>query len=228
MHHLSSKKAMTLLMICGLSGCASIVGGTHQHLSVEARSGGQSVQGANCTVTNNRGTQSVTTPGTVTVRRDSSPLDVQCVKDGAPVGSQMTYATVRGMVWGNILFGGLIGLIVDFGNGAAHHYPNMISVMLNAPSSHGYSYISPSVPSPISYSQPQNSPQVDLASLDGRISASMFNAAQNVAARRQCDRAIRVLMADGQRALFESTCPTTAALQIECTGASCKAMHPEG
>jgi hypothetical protein len=235
MHQLGNK-AIMLAIICALSGCASITGGTRQHVAVETTSAGQSIAGANCTVSNDRGTQNVTTPGTVTVHRDSSPLDIHCDKDGAPIGGQLTYARVRGMVWGNIVFGGLIGLAIDFGNGAAHHYPNTISVMSNAAASpmsaqggapsmtrSEYSYSQPA-----SYNAPSNPQMVGMASLDSRISPAMFNSAQNIASAKQCDRAIRVVMADGQRALFESTCPASAALQIECTGVSCKPMHPEG
>ena len=116
-----SKKAAVLGLTCGLSACASIVGGTHQHLSVETHSTSQDVVGADCTVSNERGEQHVTTPGIVTVHRGSGPIQVRCVKDGEAIGDQSFASTVRPMEWGNILFGGLIGLVVDFSDDAAHH-----------------------------------------------------------------------------------------------------------
>lgn len=220
MHQLG-KQAIVLALVGGLSACASIVGGTHQQLTVKAQSGGQDIVGANCTVSNDRGSKNVTTPGTVSVHRDSGPLDVHCAKDGAPVGEQEFYSSVRGMVWGNLVFGGLVGVIVDFSNGAARHYPNVLTIMATG------------TPSAVSNGNAVDSsgmvrPASDLASLDPRISKGMFDAAQNVAAAQQCDRAIHVVMADGRHALFKSACPASSALQIECTDAACVPLRSAG
>ncbi|MBB6241236.1 hypothetical protein [Rhodanobacter sp. MP1X3] len=227
MHQLS-KKVAVIGLTYGLSACASIVGGTHQHLTVETRSANQDIVGADCTLSNERDTQHVTTPGTVTIHRGSAPLEVRCVKDGASIGGQSFYSTIRPMVWGNILFGGLIGLVVDFSNDAAHHYPNALTVLTTYSGQQTSTTYVPSVAAPGAVSAPglMGSSQPDgLASLDNRISPATFNAAQNVAARQQCDRAIHVVMADGQRALFESTCPASTTLQIECKAAECVPVH---
>jgi uncharacterized membrane protein len=55
----------------GLTGCASIVGGTNQIVSVEARQLDRvrMVRGAACELSNDKGVYYVTTPGTVTVMR---------------------------------------------------------------------------------------------------------------------------------------------------------------
>lgn len=229
MHHLSTK-AVVLGLTCGLSACASITGGTHQHLSVETRSAKQETIHADCTVSNSRGEQHVSTPGVVTLHRDSGPVDVRCMKDGAPIGGQEYLAHIRPMVWGNFLIGGVIGLIVDFSNGAARHYPDVLQVMTTYSNQPAYGYVSPVAGSGGMSTAGTTGPLPTdgLASLDRRISPAMFNAAQNVAATQQCGRDIHVVMADGQRALFDSRCPTSAPLQIECNGASCVPMHRAG
>lgn len=43
-------------------GCASIVNGHNQSVSVEAKSDAGAISGANCKLTNNKGTWFVTTP----------------------------------------------------------------------------------------------------------------------------------------------------------------------
>jgi hypothetical protein len=227
MHHLS-KKAVVLGLTCGLSACASITGGTHQHLSVETRSANHAMVSADCTVTNSRGEQHVATPGVVVVHRDRGPVDIRCVKDGAAIGGQQYLAHMRPMFWGNFLIGGLVGFIVDLSDGAARHYPDVLQVETTFNGQ----------PAFVSYAQPgsttgesparlaEGSMRVDrLASLDGRINQATFNAAQNVAASQQCGRDIHVVMADGQRALFNSRCPTTGPLQIECNAATCVPMR---
>ena len=104
-----------------LSSCATIVGGKYQNVSVDTKASDQSSIAAQCTLSNDRGTVSVTTPGTARVRRSDGALDVSCQKDGAQIGQQTYHASTRGMVWGNILFGGVIGwLIVDPATGAMY------------------------------------------------------------------------------------------------------------
>jgi len=227
--NLIAKTACVAACALLLSSCATIVGGKYQQVSVETKAADQSPIAAQCTLSNDRATVSVTTPGTARVRRSDGALDVTCQKDGTQIGQQTYHASTRGMVWGNILFGGLIGIVVDFTNGAAHHYPDHLSVtsynkhydasaMNNGvPATMGSGSAAASVPAAAS----------DMASLDRRIAPATFNAAQNVAAAKQCDRALRVLMADGARSLLESACPGGEPLHIECDNASCVAVHKE-
>jgi hypothetical protein len=110
-----------------LAGCASIVAGKNQPISVETRHKGQVVKGAHCELLNDKGKWFVTTPGSTMIQKSYGDLAVRCEKDGHDPG----LATVRstaGMVWGNILFGGLIGLAVDAGQGAGYDYPSLITV----------------------------------------------------------------------------------------------------
>ncbi|MFC4528844.1 hypothetical protein ISN76_17595 [Dyella halodurans] len=225
MQHLS-KKVVVIACAMSLTACASIVGGRYQHVSVEARAADQSVT-ADCTLSNGSGSVHLAVPGTAVVRRSSQSLNVTCAKDGKQIAQQSYESNVRGMVWGNILFGGLIGIVVDFSNGAAHHYPDKLSVLLpssyasipTVPVANGSSYAAQGAPN----ASPSSS---NLASLDRRISSPMFNAAQNIASTKQCDRAIRVLMVDGARAMFEAQCPGADLVQIECEGDHCVALHP--
>ena len=111
-----------------LSGCASIVNGVNQPVSVETRSNGKSIVGAACTLSSNKGTWFVTTPGTVTLHRGFQDLAVECTKDGIAPGTASVASHVKGMAFGNILIGGLIGVAVDSGNGAAFDYPDFIFI----------------------------------------------------------------------------------------------------
>jgi hypothetical protein len=110
------------------SGCASIVSGHNQSVSVETRHSGQSITGANCTLTNNKGTWFVTSPGSVTVHRSFQDMTVNCEKAGDQPGALTVKSSTKGMAFGNILFGGVIGAGVDIGTGAAYDYPPLITV----------------------------------------------------------------------------------------------------
>ncbi len=125
-----------------LSGCASIVDGSSQSLSVKTTSDGTDVADAQCTLTNNKGTWYLRTPGTVTVHRSYDDLNVACRKPGYVANVGSVPSSTRGMAFGNILFGGLIGAGVDMSTGAAYDYPSPIVVPLHPAATSGL----PSVP----------------------------------------------------------------------------------
>jgi hypothetical protein len=114
-----------------LQGCASIVSGSTEPLSVETKSStGDQITGAACKMTNDKGTWFVATPGTVPVHRSLNDLSVLCTKDGFQPASIVTPSTTKGIAFGNILFGGIIGAGVDASTGAAYDYPSLIPVLM--------------------------------------------------------------------------------------------------
>ena len=120
--------AIPALLLLTTSGCASIVNGTNQPLSVETRMKGTGLAGANCKLLNDKGTWFVTTPGSVTVHRSYEDLKVECEKEGIDPGISSVKSSTKGMAFGNILFGGVIGAGVDMANGSAYDYPPLIQV----------------------------------------------------------------------------------------------------
>ncbi|WP_316150470.1 hypothetical protein [Cupriavidus sp. BIC8F] len=120
--------AASAALSIGCTGCASIVGGNMQTLSVDARQDAQMVLGATCTLTNDKGKWFVTTPGSVGVQRSYDAMNVNCTKTGSEPGLNTVQSTTKPMAFGNIIFGGLIGAAIDVGSGAAYEYPNVITV----------------------------------------------------------------------------------------------------
>ncbi len=110
------------------TGCASIVSGQNQSLSVETLQAGKPFSGAACKLDNDKGSWYVTTPGSVTVRRSMEAINLRCEKDGMEPGVAAVQSATKGMAFGNILFGGFIGAAVDVGSGAAYDYPVLIQV----------------------------------------------------------------------------------------------------
>lgn len=121
---------VTIGMVTLLSGCASIVSGTNQVVSVETRQQSAQVSGATCQLVNDKGTYYVTTPGTVTVRRSLQDMSVKCEKENSASGVAAVKSSTKAMAFGNLLFGGVIGAGVDIASGAAYDYPSVIEVML--------------------------------------------------------------------------------------------------
>ena len=110
-----------------LTGCASIVNGTSQSVSVET----PPVTHATCSLTNHKGKWFIPeTPGSVTVHRSYDDLIVQCQKPGYLPVTQKVKSHTKAMAFGNAIFGGAIGVGVDVADGAAYNYPAQISVPL--------------------------------------------------------------------------------------------------
>ena len=110
------------------TGCASIVSGNHQPVSINTGE----VRNATCTLENNKGVWYVpNTPGSVVVTRSFSEISVTCQKKGYHTTVRRVGSTTKAMAFGNILFGGVIGVGVDAASGAAYDYPQEILVPLH-------------------------------------------------------------------------------------------------
>ena len=128
------KASLALCLICAmLAGCASIIDGEDQQVSVATTSHAQPVSGQSCVLRNTRGMWTVVSPGTTKIRRADDALRVRCEAPGyAPRGTQVE-SGVNGMVFGNILIGGLVGYLVDRSSGAAFQYPEQIAIEMGEP-----------------------------------------------------------------------------------------------
>jgi hypothetical protein len=121
--------AILAAILC--TGCASIVGGQNQSISVTtANSDGNNVDGAKCNLQNDKGSWYATTPGSVTVRRSYGDLLVTCKLDGAGPGTASVKSTTKALAFGNVVFGGVIGVAVDTASGAAYDYPTSIRIAM--------------------------------------------------------------------------------------------------
>lgn len=98
-----------MLMLCAcLTGCATIINGSDQEIGVSSNPAGAQV-----TVNNRRKT---TTPDTVHLQRNENHI-MLFELEGYEPGSATVTNSASGWMWGNIVFGGLIGLVVDLVSG---------------------------------------------------------------------------------------------------------------
>ena len=137
------------LVVVLSSGCASIVSGTNQSVSVVTHSAsGEPFTGATCSLVNDKGSWYVTTPGSVTVHRSYGPLAVDCTKEGSEPGRLSVVSSTKVMAAGNIIFGGVVGVGVDVATGSAFDYPESIHVNMGTPKAAGSTTNAPPAESP--------------------------------------------------------------------------------
>jgi hypothetical protein len=117
------KRVLLVSCLGFLPGCATIVhGGGSQGVGISS-----TPAGAKVTVD---GVLSGVTPVTVQLKR-KMPHRVEVGLDGYSIWSGTLEPSVSGWIWGNIAFGGLIGLGVDFASGGAYQLsPESLSATL--------------------------------------------------------------------------------------------------
>jgi len=130
----SSRWMVAFALLGGLlvfPGCASIVSGTNQHVKITSNPDAANVKVEQLSGANNIVQWEGKTPASIKLSRNGSYL-VTLSSDGyrteqIPVSS----AGMNGWVWGNIVFGGIIGIVIDSADGAAKNLePNAIDVRM--------------------------------------------------------------------------------------------------
>jgi len=126
---LSARKICLFTVLSALSGCASIVTGTTQRIAVNS-----DPEGASCRVSRGGITLGVvpSTPGSVLVHRGSTGLDITCSKPGYALAQTTQPTNIETWIFGNVLIGGLIGVVIDFSTGAAYTYDGDAMLALDA------------------------------------------------------------------------------------------------
>jgi hypothetical protein len=109
-----------------LAACATITKGTTQLVAIDT----PGVPGATCTIQTQSGPQTVVTPGSLTLKKGSDALPIQCVKECYINGASIIPSGTESMTAGNVIFGGIIGLGVDSASGAMNKYPDMVTVAM--------------------------------------------------------------------------------------------------
>lgn len=123
--------ALAAFALLALPGCATITTDANQLVRVETLDErGAELRGAACRLQNDGGTASVTTPAAVQVRRSAADLSVQCTAPGQPDGLATVTSRVGAGMFGNIVFGGGIGAIIDHSKGTAYNYPTWIQLVM--------------------------------------------------------------------------------------------------
>lgn len=109
------------------SGCATLTKGSTQTVTVDT-----DPSGAVCTLTRDAKPLAVVnpTPGSVPITKSSGAISVICKKDKYLDAAGTMTSEFQAVTFGNILFGGLIGIAVDAASGATHEYPAQVTITM--------------------------------------------------------------------------------------------------
>src|SRR5262249_27924473 len=70
------------------------------------------------------------TPGAVTVQRTRDDITVTCTRDGYQTGTVVNKSGLEAMTFGNVILGGLIGVVIDSASGANNKYDATMHITL--------------------------------------------------------------------------------------------------
>jgi len=109
------------------SGCATLTKGGSQTVTVDT-----DPSGAMCTLTRDAKPVAVVnpTPGSVPVDKAKGAIAIACTKPGFLEAAGNLASEFQAMTFGNILFGGIVGIVVDAASGAMHQYPDTVKLTL--------------------------------------------------------------------------------------------------
>jgi hypothetical protein len=114
-----------------VGGCASVISGDMQAVTIATYDpSGTPIAGVDCKLSNNNGAWQVRSPGTVNVRKSAQELLVRCEMEDNPPGVTKVASSANAAIFGNVVFGGVVGVIVDQSTGSGYDYPTHVRVDL--------------------------------------------------------------------------------------------------
>lgn len=93
------------------------------------RPDGPTVSGVDCRISNDYGSMTIKSGETTQIHRSSKDLDITCKdpENQEAVGRAISRANAG--LFGNIIFGGGIGAIIDHSKGTAYTYPTWVQLV---------------------------------------------------------------------------------------------------
>jgi hypothetical protein len=134
------KEFLLVFLALSLPGCATIVGGQTEAVTVHTEMAGSRILGASCTLSNNSGTWVLTTPGTAQVTRGYGPLAISCSMEQLPTGTMVLNSSTKALAFGNLIYGGLAGVVTDGITASAYDYPEKVTVHMGEDGSASYKH----------------------------------------------------------------------------------------
>lgn len=123
------KVEIVCVALCiAMGGCASIVEGTSQNITVNTNPAG-----AECGIYREGGIRIATvvnTPGSALVNKTKHDIWIACVKQGYSEATYLNHSGVAGGTLGNIILGGGIGWAIDSADGADNKYDGTVNITL--------------------------------------------------------------------------------------------------
>ncbi|WP_461211281.1 hypothetical protein [Desulfocurvus sp. DL9XJH121] len=115
-----------LLFLVVLSGCASVVSDNKSVTYIET-----DPENVRCELHGQDFVRKITAPGSISLPSEAAPIIIACKTDGYYTTTQEIDTKMDGWIFGNIIFGGIIGGVIDVARGAGQKFPSRVSIILD-------------------------------------------------------------------------------------------------
>lgn len=117
----------SVLMMLIFQGCATITTGTDQTVTVET-----DPPGAVCTLQRDGVTIGAVnpTPGSVEIDKDKDEVNITCERAEYLTTTEVMDSNFHGATLGNLILGGVVGVVIDAGSGAMNEYPTAVKIRM--------------------------------------------------------------------------------------------------
>ncbi len=107
------------------SGCASIVSDNESTTYIETIP-----EKARCELHGQDFIRVVATPNSIHLPANAAPITIACAAEGHRNTTEPLDTEADGWILGNIIFGGLVGVVIDAARGAGQKFPDRVTVFL--------------------------------------------------------------------------------------------------
>lgn len=115
----------TLLFVLLLSGCASIVSDNKSTTYLET-----DPEVCRCELHGQDFKRLVTTPNSIGLPSEAAPITIACTAPGYKRTTATLDTKMDGWIWANIVFGGVVGAVIDGARGSGFKYPPKFAMIL--------------------------------------------------------------------------------------------------
>jgi hypothetical protein len=131
-----NSKTILLMTIAALltAGCASVMLGSYQDVALETKCGDQVVK-SQCTLSNEMGQWSVSTPANIRLHKGFDELELVCSSTRFDQHKVIISSSSNLPFYANALVGGGLGAVVDLESKAGFDYPTKITFIVQSCSS---------------------------------------------------------------------------------------------
>lgn len=129
---LIKKNILVAFLVIFLTSCSTLTKNPQTPLTIITVCAGSSKPyPAQCVVSNPYIHKEVTTPAVVAIERSSHDLNIKCSIDNKVFGEAIISSNTDLDVAGNIVIGGVIGVVTDFISGNAYEYQPKVQLLLD-------------------------------------------------------------------------------------------------
>lgn len=126
MTHRLIPRAVSVCLVILLPGCASILSGNESTTSIET-----DPEKARCELDGKNFKRVIETPESIRLSAKAAPIKITCTADGYHPATTKMDTSSDGTILANIIFGGVIGIVVDAATQSGMKFPKRISLALD-------------------------------------------------------------------------------------------------